>query len=161
MTALPRKFLRPCEFYVRREPVMAETLVGSCVAVCLYNYREHFGAMNHFLMDRPQDMADPDITRYGITSTQHIVRTALEIDPEPTHYRAGVFGGASVLKTAGGTGIGPANVAAAMEVLHAAHIRIAHEEVGGTRGRRVRFNTQTGEMECRFAGDIPHKGDDR
>ena len=44
---------------------------------------------------------------------------------------------------------------AALEVLRAAHIRVAGQEVGGTRGRRIRFNTQTGEIECRFAGDIP------
>ncbi len=162
MTDLPREFLRPGEFYVRRRPALVETLVGSCVAVCLYNYKHGFGAMNHFLMDRPPDPADPDIGRYGVTSTQHIVRAVLKIDPEPTHYRAGIFGGAVILKAASDAPhIGPANVAAATEVLHAAHIRIVTQEVGGTRGRRIRLNTETGEMECRFAGDIPRKRADR
>jgi chemotaxis protein CheD len=158
MMGLLRKFLRPGEFYTGREGVIAETLVGSCVAVCLYNYREGFGAMNHFLMDRPSDPGDPEIGRYGITSTRHILDAVLAIDPEPTHYRAGILGGAEVLKTASADmQIGSRNIQAATEILRAAHIRVAQEEVGGVRGRRVRFNTRTGEIECRFAGDIPRK----
>lgn len=145
-----------------REAAIAETLVGSCVTVCLYNFKERFGAMNHFLRDRPRDPADADVGRYGVTSTQRIIDAVLEIDPVPTHYRASVFGGAAVLKTQHEDGhIGQGNVAAALQVLHRAHIRVARQEVGGTRGRRVRFNTQTGGIECRFAGDIPRKGADR
>lgn len=158
MTVMLRKFLRPGEFYVGREPVIAETLVGSCVAVCLYNFKHGFGAMNHFLMDRPANSTDSEIGRYGVTSTRHIIEAVLEIDPAPAHYRASVFGGAAVLKTANaGGGVGAANIDAALEVLHAARITVARQEVGGTRGRRIRFNTATGEIECRFAGDIPRK----
>ncbi len=158
MTAIPRKFLRPGEFRVARRPVLAETLVGSCVTVCLYNAKAGFGAMNHFLRDRPGRASEADIGQYGITATRHIVGAALRIDDDPHHYRAGVFGGAAVLKTAAADGgIGQANVAVALEVLHAAGIRVVRKEVGGTRGRRVKFNTQTGEIECRFAGDIPRK----
>ena len=156
MTGLLNKFLRPGEFYADHTPAVAETLVGSCVAVCLYNFKQGFGAMNHFLMDRPKNPADVDIGRYGVTSTRHIIDAMVAMYPEPTHYRANVIGGAAVLKTAHADGhIGSANVEAALEVLREAHIRIASQEVGGTRGRRIRFNTQTGEITCRFAGDIP------
>ncbi len=158
MTGLLRTFLRPGEFYADREPAMAETLVGSCVAVCLYNFKQCFGAMNHFLRDRPKASADANFGQYGVTSTQHILDAVMVIDPEPTRFRAGIFGGAAVLKTPNADGhIGSANVEAAIEVLRSAHIRIVRQEVGGTRGRRIRFNTQTGEIECRFAGDIPHR----
>ncbi|MEN6424851.1 MAG: chemotaxis protein CheD [Phycisphaerales bacterium] len=156
MAGLLRKFLRPGECYADRAPAVAETLVGSCVAVCLYNFKQGFGAMNHFLMDRPKDPADTNIGHYGVTSTRHIIDAVMAIDPEVTHYRANIIGGAAVLKTANADGrIGCANVQAALEVLRSAHIRVAGQEVGGTRGRRIRFNTQTGEIECRFAGDIP------
>jgi len=159
MTAIARKFLRPGEFYTGREPVIAETLVGSCVAVCLYNFKQCFGAMNHFLRAQPQDPADSKVGQYGITSTQHIIDAVMRIDPDPTHYRASVFGGAAVIKAANADGhIGSANVNAALQVLRSSHIRVAVQEVGGTRGRRIRFNTQAGEIECRFAGDIPRKG---
>ncbi len=153
-----RKFLRPGQFYASRRPVMTETLVGSCVTVCLYNTKEGFGAMNHFLRDRPRNESDPEVGTYGTSATRQIVNAMLKIDSEPRHYQASIFGGAAVLKTANADGsIGQGNVAAALEVLKAAGIRVVRQEVGGTRGRRVRFNTQTGQIECRFAGDIPRK----
>jgi len=156
VAGLVRKFLRPGGLYAGRESVIAETLVGSCVAVCLYNFKERFGAMNHFLCDRPQGPIDANFGQYGILSTQYLIDAVRELDPELTHYRASVFGGAAVLKTANADNrIGSANIEAALEILGSSHIRVAHQEVGGTRGRRVRCNTQTGEIECRFAGDIP------
>jgi len=155
VAGLVRRFLRPGGFYVDRESVIAETLVGSCVAVCLYNFKERFGGMNHFLRDRPQDMADPDIGQYGVLSTQHLIEAVMRWDPEVTHYRASVFGGAAVLRTPNADNrIGAANVQAALEILGSVRIRVVRQEVGGTRGRRIRFNTQTGEIECRFAGDL-------
>jgi len=158
MTEMLEKFLTPGEFYAEPEPVIAETLVGCCVAVCLYNYKRGFGAMNHFLMDRPKDPADADIGWYGVTSTRHIIDAVLEIDPAPTHYRADIFGGAAVLETAAADGgVGTANVEVALEVLRSAHIAVTRQEVGGTRGRRIRCNMRTGEIECRFAGDIPRR----
>jgi len=158
MTLMMRKFLKPGEFYATQRPATVETLVGSCVAVCLYNFKGGFGAMNHFLRDRPQTESGADVGQFGTTATRHIVQAMMKVDNDRHHYRASVFGGAAVLKTAGGeSGIGQGNVEAAREVLHAAGIRIVCEEVGGTRGRRVEFNTQTGEIECRFAGDIPRK----
>ncbi|MBN1359124.1 MAG: chemotaxis protein CheD [Sedimentisphaerales bacterium] len=158
MPMKPRKFLGPGEFYVGRRSVVAETLVGSCVAVCLYNFKESFGAMNHFRRDRPTGETGTSVGQFGVTATEHIVSTLLKRDNDPTHYRAAIFGGAAVLKTAVGEGgIGEANVTAALDVLRAAHIRVVRQEVGGTRGRRVTFDTQTGEITCRFAGDIPRK----
>jgi chemotaxis protein CheD len=153
-----RKFLRPGEFYATQRPAVVETLVGSCVAVCLYDFKAGFGMMNHYLRDHPPDEAGANVGEFGITATQRIVQAALKIDDNRHHYRASVFGGAAVLKMASGRAdIGEANVKVARDVLRAAGIRIVHEEVGGTRGRRVKFNTQTGEIECRFAGDIPRK----
>jgi len=158
MATIPRKFLRPGQFHAARRPVLAETLVGSCVTVCLYNIRQGFGAMNHFLRAHPGHTVGAETGEYGLTATRHIVNAMLRIDDDPRHYRASVFGGAAVLKAGDAEGgIGQANVIAALEVLQAAGIRLARKEVGGTRGRRITFNTQTGEIECRLAGDIPRK----
>ena len=153
-----RRFLRPGEFYIGRQPVVAETLVGSCVAVCLYNFTEGFGVMNHFLRDRSADETGAGLGQYGITATQYIVNVVMKRDDDPTHYRASVFGGAAVLGMLNADGgIGAANVEAATGVLRDARIQIVRQEVGGTRGRRVTFDTETGEIACRFAGDIPRK----
>ena len=153
-----RQFLLPGEFYVATEPAILETLVGSCVSVCLYNYKNGVAAMNHFLRDRPVDNCAADIGEFGSTSTEHIISKLMAIDDVTTHYRAMVFGGAAVVKTTGGdSGIGRKNVDVALEVLADARIRVAEKKVLGTRGRRVTFNTENGTVKCRFAGDVGGK----
>lgn len=158
---MTHKLLRPGEFCIATEPTILETLVGSCVCICLYNYRNGCAAMNHFLRDRPVRNNPTNIGEFGSTSTEHIVAKLMAIDDEPSHYRAMVFGGAAVLKTEKNpSDIGRKNVEVAMEVLSNAHIQIAHKEVGGRRGRRVTFETETGKVHCRFAGDVGKKRED-
>lgn len=153
-----RESLLPRDFYIATEPAILETLVGSCVAVCLYNYKIGCAAMNHFLRDRPVGDCAVDIGEFGSTSTMHIISELLAIDSVTRHYRAMVFGGAAVVRTTGGeSDIGRKNVEVALEVLADARIRVTEKQVLGTRGRRVTFNTEDGTVKWRFAGDLGGK----
>ncbi len=153
-----RVFLLPGKFRICKGPELVETLVGSCVTVCLYNRKTGHAAMNHFLQSRPILQSDSDIGRYGLTATGHIVEALLRNDPAPSHYDAYIFGGAAVLKSASAMAhIGQDNIAIARQVLNQYRIRIVHEEVGGDRGRRVKFDTATNTTSCRFAGDVRKK----
>lgn len=150
-----RKFLKPGEFHVTSKPVILETLVGSCVCVCLYNIKNGWAAMNHFLRDRPSGEGLVNIGEFGSTSTRHIVDKLLAIDNVASHYRAMVFGGAAVIKTATrDSDVGRKNIDAAEQVLREARISISKSEVAGKRGRRVTFNTEEGTVTWRFAGDV-------
>lgn len=152
---MTHKLLKPGEFHITWESAILETLVGSCVCVCLYNFKNGSAAMNHFLRDRPINKDDADIGQFGSTSTGHIVGKLMAIDNAPFHYRAMVFGGAAVIKTMSlDSDIGSRNIDAALQVLADAHIRISKKEIFGKRGRRVIFNTETGTVRWRFAGDV-------
>lgn len=152
------KFLKPGEFHITGQPMLLETLVGSCVCVCLYNFKNGWAAMNHFLHDCPTGKNDTDTGKFGSTSTRHIVEKLMAIDNAPFHYRAMVFGGAAVIKTTGqNSDIGSRNIDAAFQVLTDARIRISKKEVSGNRGRRVTFNTENGTVRWRFAGDLGRK----
>ena len=138
--------------------MILETLVGSCVAVCIYNRRQPLCAMNHFVLDRPPAGGTEDFGRYGTTSTERIIRILLERDLQVSHYEAMVFGGAGVLESGQDRfDVGRRNLEAAMEVLTRYRLRIVRAETCGSRGRRIYFDTQTNTVECRFCGDIPRK----
>lgn len=155
---MDRIFLLPAEYRITKRPELIETLVGSCVSVCLYNTKNGHAAMNHFLQDQPFENTDYDIARYGSSATLHIIEALMKIDPAPNHYRAQLFGGAAVIKTnSEGYGIGEKNIDIARKILAAHRIRIIKEETAGTRGRRIRFDTATNETFCRFAGQIGKK----
>jgi len=153
-----REFVLPGKFYITTRPTVLETLVGSCVSVCLYNHKHGIGAMNHFLRDRPTGEDVGNIGEFGSTSTRHIIDKLMAIDNVSTHYTAMVYGGAAVVKTTGReSDIGRKNVETALDILADACICVTEKQVFGTRGRRVKFNTMDGSVMCRFAGDIPGK----
>lgn len=150
--------LLPGEYRISHGPEEIETLVGSCVSVCLYNTKTGLAAMNHFLRDKPADTSASDIGQYGSTATEYILRVLLAADPIAGHYAAQIFGGAAVIKTTSKDyQIGENNIAIAHSVLAAHRIHIIRQEVGGTRGWRIRFNTSTNTVFCRFAGQVGKK----
>jgi chemotaxis protein CheD len=153
-----KKFLKSGEFYITNKPMILESLVGSCVSVCLYNVKNGSAAMNHFLRAHPVGDGAVDIGEFGNTSTKHMISKLMAVDDAPSHYKAMVFGGAAVVKVAGmDSDIGRNNVEVALKALAEARIRVVKKDVLGSRGRRIQFNTETGDVEYRFAGDIPRK----
>ena len=154
-----RILLLPGEFRISEGPESIETLVGSCVAVCLYNIKNSDAAMNHFLQSYPPQVGDYDIGRYGLTSTEYIIDTLMKSDPVASHYRARIYGGAAVLRTGGRAYIGEDNIEIARRILSANRIRIVEEQVGGERGRRIRFDTATNTVICRLAGNAKNNED--
>jgi chemotaxis protein CheD len=148
-------FLLPGKYRISKQPEVVETLVGSCVTVCLFNIKTGYAAMNHFLRDHSSRQDEDDIGKYGTTATEYIVNTLMDLDPAANHYRAQIFGGAAVLKTNNSfESIGTMNSDIARMILTKHRIRIIRQEIGGTRGRRVRFDTSTNTVFCRFAGQI-------
>jgi two-component system, chemotaxis family, protein-glutamate methylesterase/glutaminase len=142
-------FLLPTDYYACQKPTLYRTVLGSCVSVCLHNARRGVAAMNHFMLPESDGRSD-DVGRYGDTATERIIKTLLAIDRDVSHYRAQIFGGGAVLGVLGSAAhIGDRNIEMARSVVNAAKIPIDNEDVGGTFGRRVDFDTGTGIAVCR------------
>lgn len=52
----------------------------------------------------------------------------------------------------GGRDIGARNILVAKEILDSYHVRIIHKDIGGTRGRRIKFDTTKNTVSYRFTG---------
>ena len=151
-SGLERVFLLPGELCVSREPMFMATLLGSCVAVCVYNKHNGAAAMNHFLRDRHPGLDEPQ-GKYGDTSTAYLIKSLLNMDARLDHYEAKVFGGGAVVGHLGiGAGIGETNIAAAKAVLNKFGIPIVVSDVGGKHGRKIYFNTRLFEVTVRPIG---------
>ncbi len=133
------------------EPTVIKTLLGSCVAVCLWDERARVGGMNHFLLpdgrpDGPRDEA----TRFGVHAMDCLVGEMLKLGADPRRVIAKVFGGASVLALAGTAGSVPqANVAFVRAYLTREGVPVGATSVGGTLPRQIRFFTDTGKALVR------------
>ncbi len=137
------------EFYASREPMVVETLLGSCVAACLYDPLNRVGGMNHFLLPRKcQD--DPALARYGEYAMEMLIDRIVELGGKRFNLRAKVFGAASVLKMAETRHSVPrANERFVREFLTTHDIPLLGERMGGEHPIKVRMSTDTGKALVR------------
>ncbi len=151
---LERVFLLPGEYHITKKPKYIATLLGSCVAVCVYNVKNGSAAMNHFVRDRATNPNETDIGRFGDLSTRNIIDKLLTLDPTVGNYKAKIYGGGNVVSHLGsGVRIGEENIAMAKEVLLEYRIPIVESDVGGTRGRKIYFNTSDFSVIVRPTGE--------
>ena len=142
-------FVLPGEMAVSRQPSDIATLLGSCVSICLYNKKTKVGGLNHFML--PSGTKEDMKGKYGDYATEKLVEMMRRLDPNLRNLEASIYGGAAVvghLNT--GVGIGIKNIEMAETMLKKYGIRIATREVGGENGRKIFFNSETGQIDMRM-----------
>ena len=146
-----RVFLLPGEYHVSRIPCQMATLLGSCVAVCLRHETKPYAAMNHYLLaTNPNGAGDSDKGRFGDTSIETIIWLMQKLDPNGKLI-AKLYGGGAVVGHLGtGSEIGKNNIAIARTILKKKGIPVVEEDVGGTQGRRIYFDTAANKVTVKI-----------
>ena len=143
---LQEYFLNPGYIYVPAVPTLISTVLGSSVAVCLWDKKRVCGGMNHFLFPTTRDPAQATAL-YGNVSTRALVRFFLEAGSRVNHLEAQIFGGADPPDNAlEAVKVGRENVAVARNTLMRSKVRIVSEDTGGSKGRKLVFNNLTNEV---------------
>lgn len=123
------------------EHVVLTTVLGSCVAVCMFDPQRKIGGMNHFLLPS-RDGAEGENVRYGAYAMELLINGLLRKGADRGELRAKMFGGASMMGNL--RDIGGSNAAFARGFLHDEGIPCLAESIGGTSARRIRFWPTTG-----------------
>lgn len=159
-------FLLPGQLVFTREPQRITTILGSCVTVTMFDPRYRTAAMCHAMLPHPpaaNRMSSKRLTdpfRYVSEALPAMVAYFKKAGSLPAMIDVKIFGGARVLHLSGsrqggcadGTAepIGDANVRFARALLQDASFSVTASNVGGTSGRKIIFETYTGEMLHRF-----------
>ncbi len=143
-------FLLPGQWVVPHEPAELTTILGPCVAVCLFDRARGIGGMNHFLLAVGGGSAR-ERSRYGDTSCEDLVQCLFASGSRPGDLEARIVGGANVGRLIGAQGdsLGGRNAEMARSVLRRHGIEVGFEDVGGAHARRLRFRTGTGILEVK------------
>ena len=135
-------------FYASKEPAVIETLLGSCVAVCLYDPMTRIGGMNHILLPGRADLMNFDtVARYGVNAMELLINRIMTLGGLRHHLVAKVFGGAHILPVISPeNGMGEKNIEFVLEFLRMEAIAVISQDLGGHETRRIYFHTDTGDV---------------
>lgn len=141
-------FLPPGGLCCRSKATVVSTVLGSCVAVCLWDKRQAVGGMNHFLLPHCNDSSAS--TRYGDVAVARLVAAMEQLGCKIEDLQAKVFGGATVLPYgAHADTVGAQNVTVALEMLQDLGIPVIARRTGGECGLFLRFHTGNGQVMIR------------
>lgn len=160
MTPLPSSFDRATEhvlhviqgsFMTSGDPqAVMMTILGSCVATCLWDPQAQVGGMNHFLLATDPDHAAQG-SRHGLNAMELLINGLLKRGAQRNRLKAKLFGGAMMEQKFGR--IGKANAEFALAFLHDEGIPVAGQSLGGTQARRIRFYPASGMAQQRLLSD--------
>ena len=140
------------ETHASKTPVEIKTLLGSCVAACMYDPVAKVGGMNHFLLPHTPATHDIDRQRFGTHAMETLINGLMSQGADRSRLEAKIFGGGNVLDgvTRRPT-VGEQNAAFAIEFLKNEGIKLTSSRLGGDTGVEVRFHPHTGRA---FVRDI-------
>jgi chemotaxis protein CheD len=141
-----KHFLYPSTIWVSAEPYEIITILGSCVAVCLYDQKFSIGGINHYMLPlwNGSGLASP---KYGNIAIEKLFEKLIFYGCKTENITAKIFGGAEIIeKKTMNYNIGAQNIEIALEILHDKRIPIVSSSLGGKSGRKIIFNTSTGEV---------------
>jgi chemotaxis protein CheD len=88
--------------------------------------------------------------KYGNIAITKLIEKMLVMGSSRQNLKAKVFGGAAVIKsTSGMLNVGARNIILAEDMLRDERIPIISKDVGGSLGRKLLFNTETGSVLLR------------
>ncbi|WP_431189772.1 chemoreceptor glutamine deamidase CheD [Alteromonas gracilis] len=137
----------PGEFYATSNDHLIVTVLGSCIATCLFDPANNVRGMNHFLL--PRDDTEKSIlisesARYGTYAMELLINEMLKLGAKKNQIVAKVFGGGNVMKGLIHNNIGQRNVDFAFEYLKKESIPVVASDVLSDYPRKVYFFEEDG-----------------
>jgi len=152
--------VQPGQVHLARSPVVLRTILGSCVGVTFWSSRLGAGALCHGVLPScPRGTGGSDGYRYVDFSIRYLAQCFDALGARRQDVEVKLFGGADVLPVAaaraGKSTVGFLNCQAALKVLEEEGFTVAASDLGGIRGRTIRFHTGTGEVIVQRLAVLP------
>ena len=146
----------PGEYFVSNENLVIMTVLGSCIAACLWDSRMHIGGMNHFMLPDGDSL---DVSgRYGSYAMELLINEMFKLGARRETMQAKIFGGGQVMHNFTTMNVGERNTNFVINYLRAERIPVISEDVLDIYPRKVCYFPVTGKaMVKRLAHSHPEK----
>lgn len=151
-------YLKPGEICITGDPSMVETVLGSCVSVTMFDRKSGVSMICHCLLPQCKNEIPcggdcSEGFKYVDCSIRRMIAKYASYDIRRSNIEVKVFGGADMFKANAGSAnsiaIGIQNIETALKIIKAERLNLIASDVGGTAGRKIYFNTHTGEVHLK------------
>ncbi|NIM41954.1 MAG: chemoreceptor glutamine deamidase CheD [Hydrogenophaga sp.] len=143
----------PGEYYVSTEDLVIMTVLGSCIAACIWDPKARVGGMNHFML--PEGGSDSG-GRYGSYAMELLINEMMKLGARRETMQAKVFGGGQVMSSFTTMNVGERNTKFVLDYLQTERIAVVSKDVLDIHPRKVCFFPVTGKaMVKRLAHTQP------
>ncbi|MFH0984861.1 MAG: chemotaxis protein CheD [Candidatus Omnitrophota bacterium] len=145
--------VRIADIKTGQNPSVITTVLGSCVAVCLYDPVQEIGGMLHCMLPQaPEGKTDFNKAKFADTGVKELLAQLIRYPlVKKELITAKIFGGGHVLKHVT-LDIGGDNVEAVRQVLARLEIRVLAVKTGGNQGCSIAFDLATGRVKYQAFG---------
>jgi chemotaxis protein CheD len=152
---LPVIYLKAAELHFSDNPSSVMTVLGSCLSVTMFHRKARVGAICHGLLPKCRERAVcsrscAERAKYVECAIEMMVKLFDENKLKRSEIEVKVFGGADMFSMRLGgknsISVGRQNIEIAQLTLEKAGMRVIALDVGGTAGRKLFFNTATGDV---------------
>lgn len=133
----------PGEYYVSSEDILITTVLGSCIAACIWDGKVHAGGMNHFML--PDGDGLDGLGRYGSYAMELLINGLIKKGARRESMQAKVFGGAQVMAGFTTLNVGERNTRFVLDYLATERIPVVSQDVLDIHPRKVCFFPVSGK----------------
>ncbi|MBF0165729.1 MAG: chemotaxis protein CheD [Magnetococcales bacterium] len=146
-----KPFLLPGALFAQNGEYVITTVLGSCIAVCLWDRLRKEGGMNHYKLPLWNGDGLPS-PKFGNIAIAKLIERMDEMGCMRRNIVAKVFGGGAVIKSSSGLlNVGERNIEVAIDHLARENIPIIASDMGGDYSRKILFNTAEGTIMMKRA----------
>lgn len=123
--------------------------LGSCIALCIYDSYAKIGGMAHVMLPAASGNVKGELKKYADTLIPLMFEDILILGAKQSRLIAKITGGASMFSFAGTPSIlkiGDRNIEAVKRELENLRVPLKAEDIGGTSGRTISFDTSNGNL---------------
>jgi len=119
------------------------TVLGSCIAACMWDGPAKVGGMNHFMLPEGEGMEG--FGRYGSYAMELLINEMLKMGARRETMQAKIFGGAAVMAGFTTMNVGERNTKFVKDYLAMERIPVVSQDVMDVQPRKVCFFPVTGK----------------
>ena len=131
--------------------------LGSCVGLVLYDAASKIGGMAHIML--PSSSINTDVksrAKFADTAIEEVIKKIRDMGVPKSRLKAKIAGGASMFTASSGSPLiikaGQNNIDAVTKILAKEGIPIIAKDVGGNKGRTIKFDMSNGQLSINMVG---------